>query len=110
MMELKPYLPYVNVQSTSTQSPLAQLSESTPYTLNHPNPPPFLLFPQTSPGNLQVQASSTSSLPVKSAEARFLIVQSSLKYFPVYQSATANSMHLQIWTTLPIICYSFQKA
>ena len=105
-MELKPYLPYVNVQSTSTQSPLAQLSESTPYTLNHPNPPPFLLFPQTSSGNLQAQASSTSSLPVKSAEARFLIVQSS----PVYQSATANSMHLQICTTLPIICYSFQKA
>ena len=93
--ELKPHSPQVN--KTSTQPPLAQLSKGTPHTLNHTAPSP--LFHQTGLGGTQAWSFWMQLLPVKSPHARLPYHQ---KYYFLYlRNFTSFLLYTSLWPRIP---------
>ena len=98
-------IPYIKVYHTKTSHNHHQLNhlKSTPHTLNHHTPPPFLapshkqVQETQEPGSLQSRYPSqiTTSKNSQSPQIRCHIFRPSSNQFLVHQPATANSLHLQ---------------
>ena len=97
---------------TEAEPPFAQSFKGASHTLNHITP--FPPFPQTSPGGTRIQSFQSSFNPFtfspintsrisKSPQEGFLLVSSSVNYFPVHQPAATNSMHFQSTYTLQVV-------
>ena len=94
--------------STDTETPLAQSFKGAPHTLNPTATSPFFSNKSRRYTNLVffnlvlilLLFSPINKREIsKSPHVRFLLVWSSLSYFPVHQPAATNSMHLQSAST-----------
>ena len=116
-LKIKPYSPYVKKDinrnlGTETEPPFAKSFKGASHALNHitPSPP----FPKTSPGGTRIQSFLSGFNPFtfspintsrisKSPQEGFLLVWSSVNYFPVHQPAATNFMHFQSTYTLQVV-------